>query len=39
VTQRILNEVYDVTLTDVQAAEEEVTDGPNITWEEAAKFR
>jgi hypothetical protein len=39
VTQRILNEVYDVTLADVQAAEEEVSGGPNITWEEAAKFR
>jgi hypothetical protein len=39
VTERILNEVYDVGFADVQAAEEEVSGGPNITWDETVKFR
>lgn len=39
VTERILDEVYGVSLNDIKWAEEEVTWGENMTWEDAREYR
>lgn len=39
VTRRILNEVYGVSVEEVKWAEEEVTWGDNLTWEDVVEYR
>ena len=39
VTKRILDEVYGVSISEVEWAEEEVTWGDNMTWEDVVEYR
>ena len=39
ITKRILDEVYGASITDVEWAEEEVTWGDNMTWDDIVEFR